>query len=1171
MDGGDNVILSSGAGKQAVGCAGGKQEPREIVFKAIKWQLEETDEELFIHITGMTKEQESVHVRVEGFHPFVFLELPPSIEWTTKEIKTLVRHLKRILPSAPSDYSYEVKNLCRFNIPAQFLKLSFPENESIKKLGYYIYKKEGVSIKGIGSFSYGDFRLHEQNIDTIVKYATVKKLKMAGWIKVTERLVPPEDKLSIEERKFTTCDIDMPVYYKNVSPVENVDVSIQINPKIFSFDIESYSKNKNSKSPDATVKENCTFQIAVTCGRLLDDIGTFKSYLLSLNNCADIDGADVRNFEDEEKLLIGFVDLMNELDPDLIIGYNILKYDWDAILTRAAKCGCYIKMLKCGRIYGKRSTKESIKWASKAYKEQEFNYLNPDGRINIDIYPEVERNYKLDSYSLDAVSEHFLKEHKEDMPYKQMFTLFEISSVCEKMIKASNKAKGLDVHVSVIDDDELLEKMKEAVKNCMEVEDFYPDEDIGRNYVYEAWEEIKNCDGDSMMKIVRNCMKKIGTYCIQDTVLPIKLFHTLHLWDGLEQLANVTCIPMWYLQTRGQQVKVLAQYYRRTLFSNVVIEYNHIKEDDGTKYQGATVIEAHPGCYDLIATLDFASLYPSIMIAYNICHTTELMKDDPTPDDQCNVIEWEDHRGCFCPKDVNRKKTKQEDVLCGRHKYRFKKAIRHPDGTIENEGLIPRMLRELLGERAKVKGTMKGIGGKIKDLKIKRGDFPDKKKGNEPFTEDDAKNLKKLETEYIVLDALQLGLKVSANSTYGFLGAKKGYCPLPSGAASVTAKGREMIMFTARKILEKFDCAKVVYGDTDSVMVNFRGKNTKEVFKMAKEAAAYVTSFFPEPVELSFECVYDPYVLLTKKRYMANIIDEEGNILKQVKKGVVLARRDNCHYLRHVYSELNKLIMNRAKESVVMNSMVDMMNDLFHMNIHPSKFILYKGIQDPDSYDENISAAHVILARRMNDRGDTVAANTRLRYVFLLLPNEEKGVLQGDKAEDWTFFLENRRKNALKIDYLYYFEKQFVNPLTELIDVMYPKKDVLYEKPEDAVKRQIMIMDQSLIPENFSFSRLNHIRKLDDKIYLIKTQLDRKDFPELFDACDRYKSSLVLDKVYKKFGCKKRLAKRPKKGEVTVRQDCKLMTEFFRNHVAYHEVVKQLNDKFSTLRFESDE
>lgn len=62
------------------------------------------------------------------------------------------------------------------------------------------------------------------------------------------------------------------------------------------------------------------------------------------------------------------------------------------------------------------------------------------------------------------------------------------------------------------------------------------------------------------------------------------------------------------------------------------------------------------------------------------------------------------------------------------------------------------------------------------------------------------------------------------------------------------------------------DC-QVIYGDTDSVMVNFKVPDIGEAMKLGQEAAALVTKEFPTPVKLEFEKVYYPYLLMNKKRY----------------------------------------------------------------------------------------------------------------------------------------------------------------------------------------------------------------------------------------------------------------------------------------------------------------
>jgi DNA polymerase delta subunit 1 len=109
------------------------------------------------------------------------------------------------------------------------------------------------------------------------------------------------------------------------------------------------------------------------------------------------------------------------------------------------------------------------------------------------------------------------------------------------------------------------------------------------------------------------------------------------------EMARVTGVPFNYLLSRGQSIKVLSQLFRKALDDGYVIP--SLKSEGmcgcpilsglllntpiGTdeQYEGATVIEPKKGYYDVpIATLDFSSLYPSIMMAHNLCYTTLLDK-----------------------------------------------------------------------------------------------------------------------------------------------------------------------------------------------------------------------------------------------------------------------------------------------------------------------------------------------------------------------------------------------------------------------------------------------------------------------------------------------------------------------------------------------------------------
>lgn len=118
----------------------------------------------------------------------------------------------------------------------------------------------------------------------------------------------------------------------------------------------------------------------------------------------------------------------------------------------------------------------------------------------------------------------------------------------------------------------------------------------------------------------------------------------------------------------------------------------------------------------------------------------------------------------------------------------------------------------------------------------------------------------------------QLAYKVTMNSVYGFLGATKGRLPCVPIAASVTATGRQMIEQTKRLVEAMVPGSRVIYGDTDSVMVIFelgpeRRHDMRAHFQVAARVAADVSATFKAPNELEFEKCYYPYVLYSKKHY----------------------------------------------------------------------------------------------------------------------------------------------------------------------------------------------------------------------------------------------------------------------------------------------------------------
>jgi DNA polymerase delta subunit 1 len=379
---------------------------------------------------------------------------------------------------------------------------------------------------------------------------------------------------------------------------------------------------------------------------------------------------------------------------------------------------------------------------------------------------------------------------------------------------------------------------------------------VSAHFLGEQKEDVHHTMITELFNGTPDSRRRLAVYCLKDAYLPQRLMDKLMCLVNYTEMARVTGVPFNYLLSRGQQVKFISQLFRKALLQDLVIP-NLSKQDEG-EYEGATVIEPTRGYYDVpIATLDFASLYPSIIQAHNLCYTTLLNKK------AVEVYKFE--------KDKDYIVTPNGDMFC-------KSSVR--------KGLLSQILEELLGARKKAK----------KELAVE----------TDPFKK-------------AVLNGRQLALKISANSVYGITGATVGKLPCLEIASSTTSYGRQMIEKTKAEVEAKYTIAngyshdaQVIYGDTDSVMVKFGVKNLEEAMKLGEEAADYVSSKFIKPIKLEFEKVYFPYLLINKKRYAGLYWTNPKKFDKMDSKGIETVRRDNCRLVQTVIETvLHKILIDR--------------------------------------------------------------------------------------------------------------------------------------------------------------------------------------------------------------------------------------------------------------------
>lgn len=141
-------------------------------------------------------------------------------------------------------------------------------------------------------------------------------------------------------------------------------------------------------------------------------------------------------------------------------------------------------------------------------------------------------------------------------------------------------------------------------------------------------------------------VKTIAAYCIQDTLLPQRLIDRLDVIPINIEMSRETCVPIKYLVEKGQQIKVLSLIAKKTRERGYLIPYLQDSDySENEKFEGATVLNPICGMYsECVTTLDFASLYPSIMRAHNLCYSSYIMDEKYDNIPGVEVLERDGHK-----------------------------------------------------------------------------------------------------------------------------------------------------------------------------------------------------------------------------------------------------------------------------------------------------------------------------------------------------------------------------------------------------------------------------------------------------------------------------------------------------------------------------------------------
>jgi DNA polymerase delta subunit 1 len=921
-----------------------------------------------IRIFGITEDGHSVCVHVDGFLPYFYVA---ATELLAKGISPQIygTRLETRLPPARDKFPH----LVRVETVNKKDFVGYSEDREVPYFKITLRVPTSVTAcrdlimhKGLGP-NIPPAPTYESNVPFILRFMIDADIHGASWITVPRGTYkfnirkPPSILTASREQKMQMVQHVDPIRrvqaamnmeaealrawrarqkYLSVASVQLdfrcAHTALQVHSdrmdvaplRLFSYDIECSAGGGHF--PDATLDRVSMIACVLT---LYDNKGQsvrhavlfgLKDYELKLPRPdKSLASVEIRQFGDDEAgMLLAWRKFIIDTDIDMMTGYNTDNFDLPYLMTR----GQTLKVALfpyIGRIMNVESKVREKKTFSKQSGARSYKETNVPGRVSIDIHPVIQKQHKLRSYKLNAVCAEFLDNMtKEDVHWSQIAPLF--NGTCAERTR-------------------LLQ------------------------------------------------------YCHIDAVLPVNLYDKLQIYSNTLQLARVTGLPFGMVNGRGTQIKTFSRLLRQTRALNIVAPHGAAipfllgfslrcgsargegEEKATEKYTGATVLEPkeckkHYPPNQPIVTLDFMSLYPSLMIAHNLCFSTYVPPRD-------------EHKWLNRPKDITIVQVSKTD-----HHMFVRKHIR--------EGVLPLVLKILLQERKLTKEKM----SECKDS-----------------------------FERMILDAQQLAIKVLANSAYGFTGANAatGMMPLRAIAESVTALGRQRIESTKILVEQAFpaelaedgktvliEAVEVVYGDTDSIFLH-RGKQTPEMAnRLGKRAAELVNESVKElaPIGVDYEKYYVGWVIWKAKRY-AGMKCKPGKSIDTAEldsKGLENVRRDNAPLCAEMCDRALEMFLAKNDEKGAIQMIISDLVDLRQGKTDLSKLIISRQLR-ASAYKGKQPHVELFHKLQKRDAGSAPRAGDRISYVFI------QGLVGKDKrcdlAEDPMYAL----KNQLPIDYAYYF------------------------------------------------------------------------------------------------------------------------------------------------------
>lgn len=968
--------------------------------------------EYIITMFGKMKTGEDVAVHVRGYRPRFYVQVDPNnmTEFSRKFNNDLMtmrdithKHRKglinKVLVNKKIFYGF------RNNEEFPFIKMEF-SNSNSRRSYYYALRKRGYTIL-------------ENNVEPYMRFYHDTGINPVSLIKVNKYVDLP-----IEER-FTNCVYELSTHIDCIEPVENATLE-GLKLRRLAFDIETVPAVSGFAHPELKLGDPI-----VTIGCSFNDI----DYVLSLNKVEKTDEFKVIECKNETDLIIKFIELIRKRRPDVIYSYNGDIYDWNYIHKRAVRLGLENHFLRTNKFTNFKSRFEETRLSTSALGNNEFKYLYMPGIINIDIYKVFNKinDSALPDLKLESVSKYYLGKRID-----LKGTLLNLCSVIvdvykgkKERVKDSIIDKYLIKHKKILDD--LFSGNTSDIMYMKSVSEFIKElseegaqkEDLPYKTMYKYYLDAKkDPDSDESKKK----MYLICKYCIQDCRLLHKLMDKCNIMNSQISMANINIFPWKYILNRGVGILVYSVISYHTQEAGFIIpemkmnpsEYikNIIGDDpelnlqwntnkkkfeekifEDYKCTGAMVFNPTFCKKENVATLDVNSMYPSIIISHNLSHEMFVLdsKYDNLPGVSYINVKWTTTNG----------KEYTSRIV---HNFKDRKFI----------GILPLVLQKYIQKRKDVRTKQKGL---------------------------DINSI-----QYNMLEAEQLSIKVLCNSIYGQTGTIISNLYLKAISGCTTAIGRDYILNAKNLIESKYTNAKIVYGDTDSVFVEFIPSENlspeeqfKEVWNMASEAVTLCNnktdSEFKQPMKIELEKIFSKITLFDqKKKYIGRMHKQPSLSTYEIKTmGVKFKKRDSTGIEKFLCRIVYDMFL-EEKEHLIL-PFIERTVECIYANMFDITYFMKSGKYTPP-YKNPKGVAHACVAEIIKeiDPGNTPLPNERIYYVYKWVPailgprggrRDAKKCEQAYPVAYW--------KDNYKIDYKAYI-KLCINNIKDILKLVLKDK-----------------------------------------------------------------------------------------------------------------------------------